>query len=442
MKFPTEYEVGEVKGDQTTARQCYMASCRSKNKEALMIEDLREDTKMQRGKPVEELVSIEVYLVKEIKTVWIATDMPRIEPKVITHRLNVHPSKKPVKKKKRTFAPERQEKIEEEVDKLLTVNFIEEIYYPDWIANVVMVPKPGDKWQIYIDYTDLNKACPKDSYPLSRIDLLIDATSVTEVAVNTVLVRKKDGVQKPIYYVSKVLQDVETRYPKIDKIALALIILARHLRPPTTWKGLLSPEASGRLVNWSVELGEFNIQYKPRTAIKVQALADFIVKCTSLEDPPQLVISEVPDPWNLYVDGSSAIGSSGAGIILISPEAHPQFNGQTENMNRSILQGLKKKLDKAKGTWVDELPKVLWAYRTTPHSVTGEAPFLLCYGTEAMLLVEIGIPTIRGLHFNKVNNEVGLRSLDTKTKSKAREHLLKDPLVEDEKPQHFQPPKA
>ncbi|KAK3043382.1 hypothetical protein RJ639_002684 [Escallonia herrerae] len=229
MKFPTEYEVGEVKGDQTTARQCYMASCRSKNKEALMIEDLREDTKMQRGKPVEELVSIEVYLVKEIKTVWIGSNL-------------------------------------------------------------------------------------KDD---TKFELL----SVTEVAVNTVLVRKKDGVQKPIYYVSKVLQDVETRYPKIDKIALALIILARHLRPPTTWKGLLSPEASGRLVNWSVELGEFNIQYKPRTAIKVQALADFIVKCTSLEDPPQLVISEVPDPWNLYVDGSSAIGSSGAGIILISPEA-------------------------------------------------------------------------------------------------------------------------
>ncbi|KAK3022255.1 hypothetical protein RJ639_047805, partial [Escallonia herrerae] len=54
-------------------------------------------------------------------------------------------------------------------------------------------------------------------------------------------------------------------------------------------------------------------------------------------------------------------------------------------------------------------PKVLWAYRTTPHSVIGETPFLLCYGTEAMLLVEIGVPTIRALHFNEVNNEVGLR---------------------------------
>ncbi|KAK3025470.1 hypothetical protein RJ639_040208 [Escallonia herrerae] len=146
------------------------------------------------------------------------------------------------------------------------------------------------------------------------------------------LVREEDGVQKPIYYVSKVLQDVETRYPKIDRIALALIILAMPLRPyiqshsiivltdQPLRKVLLSPEASERLVNWSVELGEFDIQYKPHTAIKAQALADFIVECTLPEDPPQLVISEVTDPWNLYVDGSSAVGSSGAGIILISLE--------------------------------------------------------------------------------------------------------------------------
>ncbi|KAK3036202.1 hypothetical protein RJ639_030646 [Escallonia herrerae] len=151
-------------------------------------------------------------------------------------------------------------------------------------------------------------------------------------AVSTVLIREEDGVQKPIYYVSKVLQDVETRYLKIDKIALALIISARRLRPyfqshtivvltdQPLQKVLMSPEASGRLVNWSVELGEFDLQYKPRTGVKAQALADFIVECTLPEDPPQLVISKVTDPWNLYVDGSSAVGNSGAGIILISPE--------------------------------------------------------------------------------------------------------------------------
>ncbi|KAK3016733.1 hypothetical protein RJ639_006711 [Escallonia herrerae] len=89
--------------------------------------------------------------------------------------------------------------------------------------------------------------------------------------------------------------------------------------------------------------------------------------------------------------------------------AHPQSNGQTENMNRSILQGLKRKLDESKGAWVDELPKVLWAYRTTPHSVTGETPFLLCFGTEALLPVEVGLPTVRVLQFSEAENEENLR---------------------------------
>ncbi|KAK3036826.1 hypothetical protein RJ639_031304 [Escallonia herrerae] len=203
-----KHGIGAVKRDQTTAHQCYVTSCRSKNKETLIIEDLREETKMQRGEPVKDLPS------EKQKTLHGQT--------IVRNRL-------------------------------------------------------------------------KNS--------------------RAVLVREEDGVQKPIYYVSKAFQDVEMRYPKIDKIALALIT----------------------------------------TAIKAQALADFIIECTLPEDPPQLVISEVPDPWNLYVDCSSAIGSSGAGIILTS----------------------------TKGSVVE---------------------------TEAMLPVEVGVPTIRTLHFNEADNEAGLRA--------------------------------
>ncbi|KAK3026399.1 hypothetical protein RJ639_042609 [Escallonia herrerae] len=89
--------------------------------------------------------------------------------------------------------------------------------------------------------------------------------------------------------------------------------------------------------------------------------------------------------------------------------AHPQSNGQTENMNRSILQGLKRKLDDAKGAWVDELPKVLWAYRTTPHSVPGKTPFLLCFRAEALLPIEVGLPMVRVLQFLEAKNEENLR---------------------------------
>ena len=63
------------------------------------------------------------------------------------------------------FAQERDKVIAEEVQKLLEVNFIREVYYLDWLANVVMVKKANGKWRMCINFTDLNRACPKDSYP-------------------------------------------------------------------------------------------------------------------------------------------------------------------------------------------------------------------------------------------------------------------------------------
>ena len=108
---------------------------------------------------------------------WSAADMSGIPPETITHRLNVDPTMRPVRQKKRSFAPERQRAIDEEVDKLLEAGFIRESTYPDWLANVVMVKKASGKWRICIDYTDLNRACLKDSFPLPKIDQLVDATS-------------------------------------------------------------------------------------------------------------------------------------------------------------------------------------------------------------------------------------------------------------------------
>ena len=102
--------------------------------------------------------------------------MPGIDPSVITHRLSVYPSSKPVCQKKRVFAPEQDNTIREEVQKLTTAQFIREVYYPDWLANVVMVNKANGKRTMCVDFTVLNKACPKDSYPLPRIDQLVDST--------------------------------------------------------------------------------------------------------------------------------------------------------------------------------------------------------------------------------------------------------------------------
>ena len=80
---------------------------------------------------------------------------------------------------------------------------------------------------------------------------------------------------------------------------------------------------------------------------------------------------------------------------MTSSVEHPQTNSQAEAMNKVIVAELKKRLVEAKGVWVDELPQVLWAYRCTPHRTTGESPFNLTYGTDVMLPVEVGEPTLR-----------------------------------------------
>ena len=96
--------------------------------------------------------------------------MPSIDNKVIEHMLNVKPTRKPVLQKRRDFALKRNKVVVEEVEKLLIAGFIREIYYPKWLANIVMVKKSNEKWCMCIDFIDLNRAYPKDSFLLLRID--------------------------------------------------------------------------------------------------------------------------------------------------------------------------------------------------------------------------------------------------------------------------------
>ena len=101
--------------------------------------------------------------------------MPGIDASVIVHKLNVSPLSSPVRQEKRVFAQERDKAIAEEVRKLLEADFIREVYYLDWLANVIMVKNANGKWRMCVDFTDLNRACPKDSYPLPRIDTMVDS---------------------------------------------------------------------------------------------------------------------------------------------------------------------------------------------------------------------------------------------------------------------------
>ena len=135
------------------------------------------------SKLAEDLKGLLTQFLRQNKDVfaWKQADMGGIDPTVITYRLNVSPSFKPIKQKRRSFAPEKQKAINEEVGKLLHAEAIREVEYPEWLANVVLVKKANGKWRLCIYFTDINKACPKDSFPLPRIDLIVDATSGHEL---------------------------------------------------------------------------------------------------------------------------------------------------------------------------------------------------------------------------------------------------------------------
>ncbi|XP_024007922.1 uncharacterized protein LOC112083931 [Eutrema salsugineum] len=151
--------------------------------------------------------------------------------------------------------------------------------------------------------------------------------AVSSSAVSGVLVKEDRDEQKLIFYVSKTLDDAEKRYPTLVKLALAVIMSARKLRPYFQSHSIVvltnqplrtilhSPSLSGRMAKWAVQLTEYDIEYHNKTSAKSQVLADFLV-----ELPPELIQTDLPDEkWSLYVDGSSSSQGAGIGIRLESP---------------------------------------------------------------------------------------------------------------------------
>ena len=152
--------------------------------------------------------------------------------------------------------------------------------------------------------------------------------AVSQAAVSAALVRDDGGSQRPVYFISRAFRGAEERYPRMEKLAFALITAARKLKPYFQAHAIVvltdqplkiamsSPEAVGRMALWAIELSEFDVQYRPRTAIKGQIVADFITEYTQPEDKG----AEGQKLWSIHTDGSSNQHSGGASVVILTPE--------------------------------------------------------------------------------------------------------------------------
>ncbi|XP_072074435.1 uncharacterized protein [Arachis hypogaea] len=471
VKFPLQNDqVVTIHGDHKEARQC--TSINTSELEAIM-------TFLQQHADL---------------FAWTPSDMPGIDPQIISHKLAINSAVRPVQQKKQKLGEEKKRASLEETQKLINTEFIKENRFTTWLANVVMnagatyqrlmdkvfAKQIGRNIEVYVDdmvaktqighdhISDLieifgqirqynmrlnpekcafavqggkflgflltcrgieanpekcrvvldmaspktvkevqrltgrlaalsrfvpclastsipffqtikkknrfewNDDCEKAfsklkttlsqppilQKPLQGEDLFL-YLSVTDWAISSALVTERNKVQHPIYFVSKTLQHAELNYPRIEKLALALVFSARRLRPyfqshvihvrtdHPLRQVLHKPEIAGRLIKWAVELSEFDIRYQSRGPIKSQFLADFIAELTmpSEEDHTK--------QWTLYVDGSSNNGGCGAGIrleaddgLILEHSIHLAFkssNNQSEY--EALIAGLRLCLD-------------------------------------------------------------------------------------------------
>jgi hypothetical protein len=149
----------------------------------LLCEDIAEQKVLFGSQLSDEQVKALLKFLFNNKDVfaWPANDLCGVNRDVIEHSLNVDPAIRPRKQKLQKMSDDKAEGARNEVKRLLCAGVIREITYPEWLANIVMLKKANGKWRMCIDFTDLNKPCPKDEFPLPRIDSLIDAAATSEL---------------------------------------------------------------------------------------------------------------------------------------------------------------------------------------------------------------------------------------------------------------------
>ena len=139
-------------------------------------DDLEKFFQVKAQLPPQEKEELTEFLRRNVNVfAWIAYEALRVDPTFICHHLNVNPSVTPKNQPSRCSSKDHSNTVRDKVMKLKQAGAIKEVFYPEWLANTVVKTK-NEKWRVCVDFTNLNKACPKDLFPMPRIDQLVDAT--------------------------------------------------------------------------------------------------------------------------------------------------------------------------------------------------------------------------------------------------------------------------
>jgi hypothetical protein len=177
------HNIDEAEAYQQYKHKREKASSADQPKPMLLCEDIAEQKVLLGSQLSDEQEKTLLRFLFNNKDVfaWTSNDLCGVNRDIIEHSLNVDPSFRPRKQRLRKMSDDKAEGARNEVKRLLSAGVIREVTYPEWLANTVMVKKANEKWRMCIDFTDLNKACPKDDFPLPRIDSLVDATITSEL---------------------------------------------------------------------------------------------------------------------------------------------------------------------------------------------------------------------------------------------------------------------
>ena len=143
----------------------------------VFYDDLKKFFQVEAQLPPRKKEKLIVFLKRNIDMfVWSIYEALRVDPNFICHHLNVNPSVILKKQPPQGSSKDHSDAVKDEMIKLKQAGAIKEVFYLEWLANTIVVKKKSGKWQVYVDFIDLNKACPKDPFSMPRIDRLVDAT--------------------------------------------------------------------------------------------------------------------------------------------------------------------------------------------------------------------------------------------------------------------------